>query len=170
MPDNSARVKVDAVRSFGAEADLINVNEISRTERLAQLSEQRPDAYLASAFDDQLVIDGNATLGDELAGHNFDAVIVPVGGGGLSSGLIQSFQKNKARTEVVGAEPLMANDAARSLRSGEHLANESEPQTIADGTRTLSVGEINWPILRDGIKDIIEVSEEKIIEGRQNVL
>jgi len=165
MPHNSAAVKVEAVRSFGATADLINVSTISRTQRLAQLAAERPDAYLASAFDDQLVIDGNATLGDELAEHNFDTVIVPIGGGGLSSGLIQSFQRSNASTEVIGAEPIMANDAALSRRSRNLIANESEPQTIADGTRTLSLGGINWPILRDGIKDIIEVSEERIIEG-----
>lgn len=165
MPHNSAAVKVDAVRSFGAEADLINVREISRTGRLAQLAEQRPDAYLASAFDDQLVIDGNATLGDELAPLNFDLVIVPVGGGGLSSGLIQSFARNGVETEVIGAEPLMANDAARSLRAGRLIANESEPQTIADGTRTLSLGDLNWAILKGRVKDILEVPEDRIAEA-----
>jgi threonine dehydratase len=167
MPHNSAVVKVEAVRSYGATVDLINVGAISRTQRLSQLAAERPDAYLASAFDDQLVIDGNATLGDELAGHNFDTVIAPVGGGGLSAGLIRSFQMNNVATEVIGAEPLMANDAARSLRSRKLIANESEPQTIADGTRTLSLGAITWPVLRDGIKDIIEVSEERIIEALQ---
>jgi threonine dehydratase len=165
MPHNSAVVKVEAVRSYGATADLINVAAITRTQRLSQLAAERPDAYLASAFDDQLVIDGNATLGDELAVHNFDTVIAPVGGGGLTAGLIHSFQRNNVPTEVIGAEPLMANDAARSLRSRKLIANESEPQTIADGTRTLSLGAITWPVLRDGIKDIIEVTEERIVEA-----
>jgi threonine dehydratase len=165
MPHTSAQVKVDAVRSFGAEADLINVNEVSRTERLAQLARERPNAYLASAFDDKFVIEGNSTLGDELADMGFDAVIVPIGGGGLSSGLIQSFQRNNVATEVYAAEPLMANDAARSLREGRLVPNESEPQTIADGTRTLSVGNLNWPIIKQGIKDIIEVPEQNIAEA-----
>ncbi|MEP6944419.1 MAG: threonine/serine dehydratase [Acidobacteriota bacterium] len=165
MPHTSAQVKIDAVRSYGGDADLINVNEVSRTERLEQLANERPDAYLASAFDDQLVIDGNSTLGDELAQHNFDAVIVPIGGGGLSSGLIQSFRRNSLATEVYGAEPHMANDAARSLREGRLIANETEPQTIADGTRTLSVGNLNWAVIKHGIKDIIEVPEQKIAEA-----
>lgn len=165
MPHNSAKVKVDAVRSYGADADLIDVNVVSRSERLKQLANERPDAYLASAYDDQLVIDGNSTLGDELCERDFDAVVVPIGGGGLIAGTIQSFCRNGKTTEIIGAEPLMANDAARSLRAGEIIANESEPQTIADGTRTLSVGKLNWPILKDGVKGIIEVSEEKIIEG-----
>lgn len=163
MPHNSAQVKVDAIRSYGAVADLIDVNVISRTERLAQLAIERPGAYLASAFDDQLVIDGNSTLGDELAKRNFDIVIVPIGGGGLSSGIIQSFQRNGSPTEVFAAEPLIANDAARSIRSGKLIANESEPQTIADGARTLSVGDINWPILKGGLAGVLEVPEEKIV-------
>ncbi|HEY2848192.1 MAG TPA: pyridoxal-phosphate dependent enzyme, partial [Pyrinomonadaceae bacterium] len=144
MPHTSAQVKIDAVRSYGAEANLINVNEVSRTERLAQLAAGRPSAYLASAFDDKFVIEGNSALGDELAEKGFDAVIVPIGGGGLSSGIIQSFRRNSVATEVYAAEPLMANDAARSIREGRIVANEQEPQTIADGARTLSVGDLNW--------------------------
>ena len=165
MPHNSAQVKVDAVRSYGAEADLIDVNVISRSDRLKQLADERPDAYLASAFDDQLVINGNSTLGDELSERDFDAVILPIGGGGLISGTIQSFARNGTTTEILGAEPLLANDAARSLRAGYLIANESEPQTIADGTRTLSLGNLNWPIIKAGLKEIIEVPEEKIAEA-----
>lgn len=165
MPHNSAKVKVDAVRSYGATADLIDVNVISRTGRLEQLAGERPDAYLASAFDDQLVIDGNSTLGDELATRDFDVVVLPIGGGGLISGTIQSFERNGTTTEIVGAEPLLANDAARSLRAGKLIANETEPQTIADGTRTLSLGNLTWPIIKKGVKQIVEVPEEKIVEG-----
>jgi len=165
MPHNSAQVKVDAVRSYEAIADLIDVNVVSRTERLRQLAEQSPDAYLASAFDDQLVIDGNSTFGDELAGLDFDVVVVPIGGGGLISGIIQSFCRNGKLTEVVGAEPLMANDAARSLRAGFIIANDSEPQTVADGTRTLSLGKLNWPIIKATLSEIIEVPEENIVEA-----
>ncbi len=164
MPENSAKVKIDAVRSFGAEADLIDVKKVSRSERLEQLAAERPNAYLASAYDDQFVIDGNSTLGDELAEKNYDAVIVPVGGGGLISGTIESFCRRGCKTKVYGAEPRMANDAVRSLREGRLIANDSEPQTIADGTRTLSLGNLNWPIIKDGVEDIIEVPEERIVE------
>ncbi len=162
MPHNSAQVKVDAVRSYGAEADLINVRQVSRTTRLDQLAAERPDAYLASAFDDKFVIEGNSTLGDELHDRGFDAVIVPIGGGGLSSGILQSFGRHGTATEVFAAEPLMANDAARSLAAGRLIANEHEPQTLADGARTLSVGNLNWPILRDGLAGVLEVTEENI--------
>lgn len=167
MPRTSAQVKVDAVREFGAQADLIDVDVIGRAARVAQLAAEHPDAYVASAYDDPLVIAGNASLGAELARITpaFDFILAPVGGGGLSSGIIQGLRANGSLTPVVGAEPLLANDAARSLRAGEIVANEREPQTIADGARTVSVGKHNWAILRGGIHSIIEVPEEQIMQA-----
>ena len=66
---------------------------------------------------------------------------------------------------VIAAEPLIANDAARSLREGRIVTNEAEPQTIADGTRTLSVGKHNWELLKDGLETIVEVPEDAIREA-----
>lgn len=165
MPHTSASVKIDAVRGFGAETDLIDVNVISRTERTRQLAEERPNAYIASAYDDQFVIEGNSTLGDELAVENFDVIVVPVGGGGLISGIVTGMHRHAQPTLVIGAEPLLGNDAARSFRAGELIANEVEPRTIADGARTLSLGKLNWPIVKEGVADILEVSDEKIAEA-----
>lgn len=167
MPDNSARVKVEAVREYGATVDLINVREISRSARVQQLAEQSGEAYIASAYDDPLVIDGNSTLGDELLAlrRRFDAVIVPLGGGGLLGGILQSFARATDAPKVFGAEPALANDAARSLREGRLILNETEPQTIADGARTVSLGHHNWAIIREHVAGIIEVSEDQIREG-----
>jgi threonine dehydratase len=167
MPDRSARVKIDAVRAFGGNVDLIDVREKSRAERVAELAEESPDAYVASAYDDPLVIAGNASLGVELGSleHKFDVIAAPIGGGGLTSGLITGIAKDSRDTRVVGAEPLLANDAARSLREGRIVANEQEPQTIADGARSVSVGYHNWEILREGLSGIIEVPESRIKEA-----
>lgn len=165
MPHNSSKVKVEAVQKYGAEADLINVNEVSRVERLEQLRQQRPDAYMASAFDDRLVIEGNSSLGDELIDLGLDAIVIPIGGGGLISGTVEAFERSNTPVEIIGAEPAMANDAARSLAAGRIIPNEFEPQTIADGTRTLSVGDLTFPVIQRGINSILEVSEEKIVEG-----
>jgi threonine dehydratase len=165
MPDTSARVKIDAVREYGGTVDLINVKVIGRNERVAELATENPDAYIASAYDDPLVIDGNASLGEELGEMNFDFVIAPIGGGGLSSGIIKGLCNVGNTTKVIAAEPMIANDAARSLREGKIITNETEPQTIADGARTISIGKHNWEILKDGLAGIIEVSEEKIKEA-----
>src|SRR5687768_9453674 len=91
MPATSAQVKIDAVRGFGATVDLVDTTKVGRAERVAQLAAEMPDAYYASAYDDQFVIDGNSTLGDELAGRGFDVIVVPVGGGGLISGTINAL-------------------------------------------------------------------------------
>lgn len=169
MPDTSARVKVDAVRSYGAIADLVDVTKVSRNERVEQLMDEFPDAYRASAYDDPLVIEGNSTLGDEIAAYSaeFDAVIVPVGGGGLISGISKSLCRNGHRAKLLGAEPLLANDAARSLKAGEIIKNDSEPQTLADGARTVSLGVHNWEVIKDGVSGIIEVSETNITRALQ---
>jgi threonine dehydratase len=165
MPHNSAAVKVDAVRSYGASVDLIDVSKTSRSERIARLAANAPNAYVASAYDDRFVIEGNASLGDELAELDFDAVIAPVGGGGLVSGIISAFCRRGVRTKVLGAEPLLANDASRSLAAGHLVKNDFEPQTIADGARTLSLGNLNWEIIKDGIDGIIDVPDETTAEA-----
>ncbi len=167
MPNDSAQVKIDAVRSYGATVDLIDVRQVSRKARVEELATKIGDVYVASPFDDPLVIDGNASLGDELRalGRSFDRIVVPVGGGGLFSGILQSFAAANDKTEIWGAEPLLGNDVARSLREGHIVVNEQEPKTIADGARTVSVGKHNWPIIRDHAAGIIEVPEENIREG-----
>jgi threonine dehydratase len=167
MPETSATVKIEAVRSFGAIAELIDTRQIGRSEKVSQLAEQMPDAYVASAYDDLFVIEGNATLGDELAnyGKDFDLVISPVGGGGLISGISKGLCRNGSEAKLFGAEPLLANDASRSLKAGKIVANEMEPTTIADGARTVSLGRHNWEIIQKGVDDIVEVSEENIVEA-----
>jgi len=167
MPANSARVKVDAVLSYGGRVDLVDTTKVTRASRVAQLASENPEAYVASAYDDPLVIAGNSSLGDELARLPVppDVVVAPLGGGGLTSGLVQAAGRASHAFAVIGAEPLIANDGARSLRAGHIVRNEVEPQTIADGTRTLSIGQHNWEILKDGIETIVEVPEDAIREA-----
>jgi len=167
MPSTSAQVKVDAVRGFGGIAELTDVNVRSRNQRLEELIKEYPDAYVASAFNDKYVIEGNASLGREICDlpQALDYVVVPVGGGGLTSGIIEGIKQSGKNIKVIGAEPAMANDASRSLKAGKIIANDQEPQTIADGARTLSVGNLNWAILKDGLERIIEVSEAEIKLG-----
>jgi threonine dehydratase len=165
MPETSARVKIEAVKSYGATVDLIDTRNVGRAARVSQLAESMTNVYIASAYDDPLVIEGNATLGDELAAKDFDLVIVPIGGGGLISGISTGLCRNGHQARLIGAEPLLGNDAAQSLRAGKVISNEIEPATIADGARTVSLGKHNWAIIKSGVADIIEVSEDKIIEA-----
>ena len=166
MPKTSAQVKIDAVRSYGAAVDLIDTTWVGRNERAAQLRAEMPQAYYASPYDDQFVIEGNSTLADEMSSkYDFDAVVSPVGGGGLISGITLGYRRNNKRIQIFGAEPLLGNDAARSLAAGHLIPNEKEPMTIADGARTISLGNLNWPIIKDGVAGIFEVPDETIAEA-----
>ncbi|MGH2497552.1 MAG: threonine ammonia-lyase [Ktedonobacteraceae bacterium] len=166
MPATSAQVKIAAVQSHGGIVDLIDVQKISRNERVQQLLNEQPGAFNAQAFDDYRVVAGNSTLGIEiLHAASFDAIIVPVGGGGLSSGQVVARDHTGTHTEIIGAEPQPGNDAARSLRSGTLTYNEREPATVADGARTLGLGRLNWEILQGGLADIIEVPDDTTLEA-----
>lgn len=165
MPKTSAQVKIEAVKSYGAIVDLVDTKILGRNERVEQLAEQMPDAYFASAYDDKFVIEGNSSLGDEISAKDFDVVVSPIGGGGLISGISKGLCHNAHKAKLVGAEPLLGNDAFRSLQAGKIIRNEFEPITVADGARTISLGNLNWEIIKSGVEKIIEVSDEKIAEA-----
>jgi len=167
MPETSARIKIEAVRRNGATVDLVDTKKISRLDRVEQLLDQDPEAFYAPPYDDLRVVAGNSSLGSDLFAQvtDLDAVLVPVGGGGLISGIITARDVLKSSARVVGAEPEIANDAARSLREGKIVVNDAEPPTIADGVRTLSLGNVTWPIIKAGVEDILEVPEAAIAEA-----
>jgi threonine dehydratase len=167
MPDTSSRVKIEAVRRNGATVDLVDTRAVSRMDRVHQLLAEDATQFYAPAFDDVRVVAGNSSLGREIfeSGVELDAVVVPVGGGGLISGIVAARDALAQPTPIVGAEPLLANDAARSMKLGTIVANESEPPTIADGARTLSLGEVTWPIVRNGVEQIVEAPEAMIAEA-----
>ena len=167
MPATAPKVKVDAVREHGAEVDLVDVTKKGRLERLAELAKKYPEAYVASPYDDPLVIDGNASLAEELfaLGLDLDFIIAPIGGGGLTSGLVKAVKRTGSKTQVLAAEPLVANDAAESFRAGRLMSRPDEGATIADGAAVLQLGDSNWEILSQGLAGVIEVTEEQIKEG-----
>lgn len=167
MPSGAPKVKVDAVKEYGGEVDLVDVKKKGRLERVRELAAEFPDAYVASPYDDHLVIDGNASLGKELLalGLDLDFIIAPIGGGGLTSGIVKAVEQKRKKTKVIAAEPLLSNDAAQSIRAGHIVALPEESSTLADGARVLRIGDRNWEILQHGLDSVIEVSEEQIREG-----
>lgn len=167
MPSVAPKIKVDAVREYGAEVDLVDLKKKGRLERLGELAREFPQAYVASPYDDPFVIDGNAGLARELfaLGLDLDVIIAPIGGGGLTSGLVKAVERSGKKIEVLAAEPLLANDAAESFRAGHIVEQSGESTTIADGARVLRIGDLNWEILSEGLAGVIEVSEDQIREG-----
>ncbi len=171
MPSTSSKSKQNAIRAYGGHIELLDVSTKSRQERIAEVRAEHPEAFYAPPYDHYRVVAGNSTLGREIIerlhtpDRPLDYIVCPIGGGGLISGIIVARDILAPDLEVIGAEPLLGNDAARSLREGHLVSLDAEPMTIADGTRTLSVGNLNWEIIRDGLKRIIEVPEDRIAEG-----
>jgi threonine dehydratase len=171
MPLTSSKIKQDAIRAYGGEIELLDVAITSRSERIQQARDERPHAFFAPPYDHYRVVAGNSTLGKEIIEklHSperpLDCIVCPIGGGGLISGLIVARDVLAPEVEIMGAEPLLGNDAARSLREGQLVHLDAEPPTIADGTRTPSLGNLNYEIIREGVKHIVEVPEEAIAEG-----
>lgn len=175
MPRTSARVKVEAVRGHGATVELTDVRVEPREAVVARLLAAHPEAEAASAYDDPLVIAGNATLGVEIGERLREwpperrdraVVVVPVGGGGISAGIALGLEATGlADVPVLGAEPLLGNDAARSLRAGRRIGLERESSTIADGARVAKIGAWNWAVISERLDAIVEVPEESIAAG-----
>ncbi len=165
MPHNSAAIKVASTKYWGARVELVDTTVKPRAVRVAELAAENPGAYIASAYDDDYVIDGNATLGIEIANRfpDLDYIVVPIGGGGLCAGIIKGLRQAKnEHTRVYAAEPALANDAAQSMKKGEIVSFAKEAQTIADGARTLSLGKRNFAILNGNLAGVLEVDDEAI--------
>ncbi len=164
MPKNSTKVKMDAVRGYGAEVVLCDNNEHAREDTCNQIIEEK-GAILVHPFNDYNVIAGQATAAKELIEEveDLDAVITPVGGGGLSSGTCLSAHYLQPGIEVYLGEPAGADDAYHSIKAGKIIPNQN-PSTIADGLRT-TIGEKPFEIIKEHVKDVFTVSDDEIVEA-----
>jgi threonine dehydratase len=164
MPKNAPQVKVAAVKTYGG---LITQCEstIDARERAANQIMQETGATFIHPSNDLDVIIGNSTACTELLQDyaDLDAIICPVGGGGLLAGTGLSAHFFGSNCSVIGAEPKAVDDAYRSLKSGKIELNETT-NTIADGLRT-HLGNINFPIIQKYVNQIITVEEHEIIEA-----
>ena len=157
MPRNSSRAKLVAVEGYGARIVLCEPSQQSREQTLEGVLAET-GAIPIHPFADARVIAGQGTAALELLDEidGLDVVMTPVGGGGLVSGTVLAVKGRNPRIRVIGAEPASADDAARSLEAGEIVAIPP-PDTIADGLRSSSVGEINFRIMRDGLDQLVRV-------------
>ncbi len=160
MPDNVAPIKLNAVEGYGAAITLCEPTLKAREATLAELQRDN-GAVLVHPYDDVRIIAGQGTAALELlAQAKLDAIITPIGGGGLLSGTCIATRGTAPEVVLYGAEPAGADDAAQSLASGE-LVPQLAPDTICDGLLT-SLGKLTWPILRDHLASIITVDDDAV--------
>ncbi len=164
MPRDAPRVKVDAVRGYGARIVFSGNAPTDREETLAEVLKET-GAVFVHPSDDLRVIAGQGTCALEVFDEvpDVDLIITPVGGGGLLSGTALATHAVSSSTRVIGAEPAAADDAYRSFTTGK-LHPSGNPTTIADGLRT-SLGPNTFPIVRSRVAAIARASEKGIVEA-----
>lgn len=168
MPETSSRVKVEAVKHYGGQITFCKPTLEAREETLA-LVRKNTGATEIHPYNDYRTIAGQATAAMELIQDvaGLDLIMAPVGGGGLLSGTALATHYLSPGTQVIAAEPAMADDAYRSFYSGK-LIPSVNPKTIADGLLT-SLGSLTFPIILAHVHQIVTVSEETIIEAMRFV-
>jgi threonine dehydratase len=166
MPANANPVKKDAVRAYGGIVIECEPTLAARESCLEQVVEQT-GAHVIHPYDDDRIIAGQGTVGLEICDQlaEFDAVVVPVGGGGLLAGVATAIKSLRPGIEVIAAEPAGADDAFRSFGLGYWVPQEN-PRTIADGLLT-SLGQRNYAIIRERVDTILTVEESTIVEAMQ---
>jgi threonine dehydratase/serine racemase len=161
MPKTAPAVKKAAVEGYGGQITLCEPNLPDRARTANELV-ARTGATLIPPFDHPDVIAGQGTAALELLEDvpDLDALITPVGGGGLLAGCTIAAHGLKPGVRVFGAEPLGADDAARSKAAGAWLP-QTGPNTIADGLLT-STGQLTWPVIRDLVERVFTVTDDEI--------
>ncbi len=164
MPEDAPAVKRAAVAGYGGQIVLCAPNLAAR-ETTAAAVQAETGATLIPPYDHPDIVAGQGTVGLELHAQapDLDAVVVPVGGGGLVSGVALAMRELAPDVHVFAAEPEGADDAARSRAEGR-LIPQTAPNTVADGLRT-SLGEHTWPVVRDVVTDVLVVGDDAILDA-----
>src|SRR5712671_5338657 len=168
MPSTAPKVKLDATRALGAEVVLVGPASEDRIKKAEEL-EKELGLVPVPPYNDEKIITGQGTIGLEILEDmaEVELVLVPIGGGGLISGVATAIKESNPRAKVIGVEPEFAADAQASFRSGkiQSISGESAARTAADGLRSQSIGEINFEHIRKYVDDIVTVTEDEIREA-----
>jgi threonine dehydratase len=173
MPRGAPKVKRDATAALGAEIVEVGNGSDERMQKAMELS-QRFGYSVIPPYNDEKIIAGAGTIGLEILDDLSDVelVLVPVGGGGLSSGVATAIKLSNPKVKVIGVEPELANDAQQSLRAGKivPITADRASSTLADGLRTQSIGALNLEHLSKYIDAIVTVSEDEIREAMRRIM
>ncbi|WP_144392519.1 serine/threonine dehydratase [Pleionea sediminis] len=161
MPENVSQVKAQATKAYGAE--VVFKKDRKAIDDAVEAKAKKSGTVWIHPYNDERVIAGQGTVALEIFDqvNEVDAIVAPCGGGGLLSGSSIVSRHLSPSTKMIGVEPLEANDAAQSLRTGNIVSLPAPPTTLADGARTLSVGHLTFPYLQQ-LDSFFEASEKSI--------
>ena len=172
MPENAPAIKLEATAGLGAEIVKVGPGSTERQRKAEELAAQH-GYMIVPPYNDEKIIAGQGTMGLEILEDvpGVETVLVPVGGGGMISGVAAAVKLSRPSVTVIGVEPALAADAQASFRAGQivNLPAEEVTQTMADGLRTQSIGPINFEHIRNFVDDIVTVSEEEIREAMRRL-
>lgn len=170
MPMGSVAAKVAGTRAYGAAIVQEGVDEATRGDIAREIARER-GATIVPPFDDERIIAGAGTVGLEIVEQwpEVETIVVPLGGGGLLAGVSLAATSFRPGIRVIGVEPRAGNDGQQSLRSG-NIVTIAPPTTIADGARTLALGERNFAIIRERVEDIVTVEDDELLEAVRFVM
>lgn len=165
MPEDAMELKVIATKAYGAEVVQSGVNAVTRSKVAAEIVE-KTGSIMVPPFDDPFIVAGQGTIALEIFRDwsEVETIVVPLGGGGLSSGITLAATSINPKIRVYAVEPAAGNDGQESLRTGK-IVSINPPKTIADGARTTAIGEIPFSILRERITDIVTVEDTSLLSA-----
>jgi len=168
MPRNAPKVKLDATAALGAEIVLVGPSGVERQIKAEELAAEH-GYIIVPPYDDEKIIAGQGTAGLEIVEDlpDVDLVLVPIGGGGLISGVATAIKSLRPEAKVIGVEPEIAGDAQASFRAG-HIVKfppEKVLSTIADGLRSQYVGDLTFEHIRRYVDDVVTVTEDEILQA-----
>jgi len=165
MPNNAPAIKREATAALGADIVLVGPGSMERQLKAEELAAQH-GYVIVPPYNDEQIIAGQGTMGLEILEDmpDVETVLVPVGGGGMISGVAAAIKLSKPEVNVFGVEPELAADAQASLRAGKivQFPADQVSRTLADGLRTQSVGPINFDHMQCFVDGIVTVSEDEI--------
>src|SRR5207302_7836551 len=171
-PGNPPAIKLAATAALGAESVTVGAGSVERQQKAEELAAQHGYA-IVPPYNDEKIIAGQGTMGLEILEDvpAVETVLVPVGGGGMISGVAAAIKLSNPSVKVIGVEPALAADAQASFRKGQivNLPAEEVTRTMADGLRTQSIGPINFEHIRKFVDDIVTVSEEEIAQAMRQL-
>ncbi|XAS77321.1 pyridoxal-phosphate dependent enzyme [Dermatophilaceae bacterium Sec6.4] len=169
MPTDAPATKLAATRGYGADVVLYDRRTEDRAAIAAGIAD-RSGAMLLPPFDHRDVIAGQGTAARELIAQAgpLDAVIVPLGGGGLLAGTCLAVRAACPEALIFGAEPAAGDDGKQSLEAG-HIVSIDVPETLADGAQTTALGTLTFPIIQREVTDIVLVTDAELIEAMRSL-
>ncbi|MEC5423020.1 threonine/serine dehydratase [Virgibacillus sp. C22-A2] len=165
VPEDANASKVSAIRSYNGSIETCGTTSDERIPRAEILAKENGGVFIPP-YDDPLVIAGQGTVGLEILEQLelVEAVVVPIGGGGLISGILTAVKEIKPSVKIIGVEPVSANDTYLSLKNRQ-ITSIQKTNTIADGLRTSQPGSLTFPIVEKYIDNVVLVSEDEISQA-----